>query len=142
MNKIKKHLSSYLRSKELYDLGVQSIIGLGEYFYDVLDQEMYISLSDEKDEIIKSMHLNTLEMVTLNRKRCVKAYLSSEIGELLPLEYMLPRPFEEGWALVSEDGEIILVEHDDFYESEIEARITFLIYFLKLKLLKPENLKL
>jgi len=134
-----KHITSFELSKELFEYGVDPILDIGSFGYHKLTEELFIILNTN-EKTSKTFSFETGKNEEIKNSIIYKAYLASELGELLPSEYNLPIKVEDGWAYISGENEIVLVENDDYYETETQARMKYLLYFLKLKMIKPEDL--
>lgn len=71
------------------------------------------------------------ESISITNQSYCKAYIASEIIDLIPIDYCIPTRFEEGWAITFADGTLASTESSTYYDSQVDAAISFLLFLLK-----------
>lgn len=142
---IRSFVSSYDLSFELNTFEIPIVIYDGCFVYEkrptpsIPENELIYVVVDCGNNQLSAIPINADKVFvkTFKEGEFIKGYTSAEIGELLPIDYTLPVKVDEGWAFLGADGNIYT---DYYYENETEARIMFLLLFLKTKQLTVEDL--
>lgn len=137
-------LCSFEDAKAFFTYKVPQMIYVGSPVYHSTSGELFTvaKRTPEGGELIPFHPIRLLEYIATNgfglipftNAEVYKAYSSTELGLLLPTDYIAPINTVRGWAWMGNHGEIILKEKG-FYKTEAEARAKLLLYFLELTII-------
>ena len=136
MYNISNNICTFEQAKKLAEYNLPLLPYVGCTIYNTDTEKIHIVIVLENN-ILRTLCIDDSQLYSIDIKHAYRAYNSAEIGYMRPLDYTLPMKFEEGWAFVAEDGDVVT---DIYYETEAQARAQYLLFFLKHKIIKKEDL--
>lgn len=131
------NICSFTDAKIFAKYQIPQLIYIGSAIYNEFGEPYIITQINNED--IKAFSLSENKIDNFNYQSIYKAYNASELGMMVPTDYISPINTTRGWAWVGNDGNIIL--KNSFYRTEAEARSQFLLYFLEITIIDVDDIK-
>jgi len=135
-------ICSFEDARGFFKFNIPQILFVGSPVYQLATEELYIVVSRTNEggtlvpfDAVRAVNFRPVPFIF---KEVIKAYNSTELGLMLPHEFIAPINTVRGWAWMGNDGGVIL--KDTFYKTEVEARAKLLLYFLDLTIIELSDI--